>query len=310
MQRYHARQEDFFSGLLELIPGKIKAARQEQIGLALQIHEEKCEQANVLRTLYSAVQTFIDSHSLAKDKLRLEFRAELTNDGFSERFLSMLALNHRGSFMGVDEGRKRVNGYIQQVRWDDAESIEQFLLTIDDALHFDRRADHAKPLRVNEQLVKGRNPEEVYDMLYGLEYVRPRYILRWEGKDIQTLSAGERGTLLLVFYLLVDKSEQPLIIDQPEGNLDNHTIAKVLVECIREARNRRQVFIVTHNPNLAVVCDADQVIHARMDKSSGNAVTYTSGSLESPTMNQYITDVLEGTRWAFGVRDKKYKVGE
>jgi len=70
------------------------------------------------------------------------------------------------------------------------------------------------------------------------------------------------------------------------------------------------VFIVTHNPNLAVVCDADQVVYASMDKSNGNAITYVSGSLENPMMSTYVTDVLEGTRWAFGVRGSKYEVGE
>ena len=113
-----------------------------------------------------------------------------------------------------------------------------------------------------------------------------------------------------MFYLLIDKSDLPLIIDQPEGNLDNHTVAKVLVECIKEARKRRQVFIVTHNPNLAVVCDADQIVHAEMDKGNRNTITYMTGSLENPNMSQYVTDVLEGTLWAFRVRDKKYSVGE
>jgi len=99
-------------------------------------------------------------------------------------------------------------------------------------------------------------------------------------------------------------------IDQPEGNLDNHTVAKVLVACIREARKRRQVFIVTHNPNLAVVCDADQIVHASMDKANGNAITYVSGALENPTISRFVTDVLEGTRWAFDVRGTKYEVGD
>ena len=87
-------------------------------------------------------------------------------------------------------------------------------------------------------------------------------------------------------------------------------MAKVLVDCIKEARKKRQVFIVTHNPNLAVVSDADQVVHARMDKANGNAITYTCGSLENPVMSKYVTDVLEGTRWAFEVRGSKYEVGE
>src|SRR5262249_39697180 len=114
----------------------------------------------------------------------------------------------------------------------------------------------------------------------------------------------------LVFYLLVDKDDVPLVIDQPEGNLDNHTVAKVLVQCIKEARRRRQVFIVTHNPNLAVVCDADQVIHTSIDKTKGNAITYETGALENPAMIQSVTDVLEGTKWAFDVRGSKYRISE
>jgi ABC-type transport system involved in cytochrome bd biosynthesis fused ATPase/permease subunit len=166
------------------------------------------------------------------------------------------------------------------------------------------------PLQLKDQLVRGKKVEDVLDLLYGQEYIHPKYILRWEGKDLSMLSPGERGTLLLVFYLLIDKGDMPLLIDQPEGNLDNHTVAKVLVDCIREARKRRQVFIVTHNPNLAVVCDADQIVYSCMDKPNGNQITYSCGALENPAMSQYVTDVLEGTRWAFGVRDAKYAVGE
>lgn len=110
-------------------------------------------------------------------------------------------------------------------------------------------------------------------------------------------------------YWLIHR-DMPRACWEPEGNLDNHTVAKVLVECIKEARKRRQVFIVTHNPNLAVVCDADQIVHAEMDKSNKNTITYTTGSLENPNMSTYVTDVLEGTLWAFRVRDKKYSVGE
>ena len=75
---------------------------------------------------------------------------------------------------------------------------------------------------------------------------------------------------------------------------------------VANTRIRRQVFIVTHNPNLAVVCDADQVIHADMDKTAGNVITYTTGALENPAMTDYVTDVLEGTRWAFNKRGAKY----
>jgi len=295
---------------LDNLPAAIQEAREKQTNLALEIHAEKRAQAEVFRQLYEPVQGFISSHPLAQGKLKLEFRVELTTDGFSNRMLSLISQSRRGSFMGVEEGRARADALVQATRWEDESSVRSFLEQLEAALHADQRDGQRTEVQLKDQLMKNRTSEEVFDLIYGLEYVRPRYILRWEGKDLAMLSPGERGTLLLVFYLLIDKSDLPLIIDQPEGNLDNHTIAKVLVDCIKAARQRRQVFIVTHNPNLAVVCDADQVVHARLEKESGNAIIYTSGSLESPLMSHFITDVLEGTRWAFSVRDGKYKVSE
>lgn len=292
------------------LPSKIEEARAVQAQIAREIHQEKLAQAGVYRTLYRPVQEFIDGHALAREKLRLEFRAELASEGFAQHLLRMLALNRRGSFMGVDEGRAKVDELVRGTDWNDPESVQMFARAIDGALHFDQRLEALPSVQVADQLSKGSKVEEVFDLLYGLEYVQPRYVLRWDGKDIAMLSAGERGTLLLVFYLLIDTSDTPLVIDQPEGNLDNQTITKVLVECLKAARKRRQVFIVTHNPNLAVVCDADQVIHVSIDKTNGNLITYTSGSLENPDISKHVTNVLEGTREAFGLRDRKYKVGD
>ena len=295
---------------LDLLPQTIADIKAQQLTISKDIHGQKNEKAAVLRSLYGHVQEFIDGHELASDKLKLEFRAELIDQGFAPNLLRNIAQNRKGSFMGTDEGKARALSLSEAVEWAETESVEAFLETIDKSLHEDQREDEPKAVQLVDQLAKGHSAEDVFNFLYGLEYIEPRYILRWEGKDLSMLSPGERGTLLLVFYLLVDKGDLPLIIDQPEGNLDNHTVARVLVDCIREARKRRQVFIVTHNPNLAVVCDADQVVHATMDKEHGNAITYETGALENPKISKYVTDVLEGTRWAFGVRGDKYKVGE
>jgi len=291
---------------LDALPGEAAKLRRSQSRIALEIHVEKLAQAAVYRTLYEPVQKFIDSHPLAKDKLKLEFRAELDEEAFADRLFELLAQNRRGSFMGLDEGRARLRRMLEQANWQEPESVRRFLEQVDHSLHNDQREENAPPVQLPDQLLRGRSMEEVFDLLYGLEYIRPRYILRWEGKDLSMLSPGERGTLLLVFYLLIDKSDIPLLIDQPEGNLDNHTVAKVLVDCLKATRDRRQVFIVTHNPNLAVVCDADQIIHAEMKKPEGNEIIYKSGSLENPDMSIFVTDVLEGTRWAFNVRPDKY----
>jgi len=118
-------------------------------------------------------------------------------------------------------------------------------------------------------------------------------------------SPGEKGALLLIFYLLIDKSNIPLIMDQPEENLDNESVFTLLVPYIRKVKQRRQIIIVTHNPNLAVVCDAEQIISATMNKKT-NEITYVSGGIENPALNKRVVDVLEGTLPAFDIRDSKY----
>jgi hypothetical protein len=64
--------------------------------------------------------------------------------------------------------------------------------------------------------------------------------------------------------------------------------------------------MVTHNPNLAVVCDAEQIIHCEFDRKNGHRITYTSGAIESSDINKKVVDVLEGTMPAFENRRKKY----
>jgi predicted ATPase len=155
--------------------------------------------------------------------------------------------------------------------------------------------------------MRGRKtPLELYDYVFGLNYLKPRYALRMGDKELHQLSPGERGTLLLVFYLLVDKDDIPLVIDQPEENLDNQTVYDLLVPCVKEAKQRRQIFIVTHNPNLAVVCDAEQIIWADLDKKNNYVMRYVSGAIESQILNRASVDILEGTMPAFDNRDSKY----
>lgn len=99
-------------------------------------------------------------------------------------------------------------------------------------------------------------------------------------------------------------------MDQPEENLDNQSVYELLVKYIKKAKKRRQIIIVTHNPNLAVVCDAEQIIYAKIDKTNKNAVSYKSGSIENPEINKKIVDVLEGTMPAFSNREAKYAISK
>ncbi len=118
-------------------------------------------------------------------------------------------------------------------------------------------------------------------MLFGLNYLEPRYSLLFQETQIEQLSPGQRGALLLIFYLLVDKGRNPILLDQPEENLDNETVVSLLVPVLTQAKKRRQIIMVTHNPNLAVVCDAEQIVWATFDRKDGSRISYTAGAIEN-----------------------------
>lgn len=262
------------------------------------------------RKLYAPVQEFIDDHPISKEHGALQFFASITVDGFVNGLLDMINKGRKGSFQGEHEGRERLKGIISKNDFSTEEGVQAFLDDIQKHLDFDMREGNNNRVLLRDQLRQRLSPEDIYNFLYGLKYLKPRFELRWHNKPLDQLSPGERGTLLLVFYLLIDKRDIPLIIDQPEENLDNQTIATMLVPAIKYAKKRRQIIIVTHNPNLAVVCDAEQIIHAKLDKTDGNRVVYTSGAIENPQITELIVDVLEGTKPAFDLRDAKYEILE
>jgi len=231
------------------------------------------------RKLYSPVQDVIDKHPISKQHGALQFFASIAVDGLVEGLLEMIHQGRKGSFQGDQEGRERLREIVSSSDFAGEVGVQAFLNNVQSHLEYDKRDGGNKPIRMRDQLRQDIEPHDVYNFMYSLNYLKPRFELRWQGKALDQLSPGERGNLLLVFYLLIDNRDVPLIIDQPEENLDNQTIATMLVPAIKDAKERRQIIIVTHNPNLAVVCDADQIIHARMDKTDGNKVSYKTGKM-------------------------------
>lgn len=290
------------------VPEQLKWARENQMEFARQIFQEKMEMLKIYKELYQPVQEFIDVHPLAKDRFGLQFKVSLVPVNFPTRFLEFINQGRRGSFYGEAEGHELTESLVSKTNFDNEEELGNFLSNVIDHLYYDRREGKNKTMSVADQLRQAYSPADLYDYIFSLDYLVPRYLLRWEGKSLEQLSPGERGTLLLIFYLLIDDSKIPLVMDQPEGNLDNQTVYQLLVDCVKEAKSKRQIFIVTHNPNIAVVCDAEQVIHAFLDKERDYQLEYVSGALENPEICKKIVDVLEGTKPAIDNRVAKYKI--
>ena len=125
--------------------------------------------------------------------------------------------------------------------------------------------------------------------------------VEFNGRPLESLSMGERAVVLLKILLGVD--DKPLLIDQPEEHLDNRYIYQELVPAFREAKTKRQIIIATHNANLVVNTDAEQIIVA---KHNDGVISYKTGALETPDIRDKIKTILEGGDEAFRKREEKY----
>lgn len=157
---------------------------------------------------------------------------------------------------------------------------------------------------------------DVYDWMYSIDHVALTYKLQYSGIELEYLSPGTRGIALLVLYLLMDEDDtRPLLIDQPEGNLDSSSVYKQLVPYMRDAKKRRQIILITHNPNLVVATDSEQVVVATANRPTSQpypCLSYSSGSLEHTKTNpdqgirEAVCLLLEGGKDAFRVREEQY----
>jgi ABC-type lipoprotein export system ATPase subunit len=291
---------------IDQVPQRLADLRVGRTEVVTLIHGQIKAMVDEYERLYEPVQNFVNSPEQKKLNLPLAVQARIEVAGFANRLSDLLNHRARGSFAGVEESGIVLKTILQEATFDAATGAIAFAEKIDDMLHFDRREGEGdREVRLSSQISSKTTAQEMLDFVFGLEYLSPRYSLTYDGQDIGELSPGERGLLLLVFYLLVDKDDIPIIIDQPEENLDNQTIFKVLVDCIKRAKQRRQVIIVTHNPNLAVVCDAEQLIYASCDKA-GRRFDYEAGAIENPRMKKRVVEILEGTEPAFRNRQSKY----
>lgn len=135
------------------------------------------------------------------------------------------------------------------------------------------------------------------------EYISHNIIITSKNKNITKLSHGQRGTIYLQLKLAANIFSETIIYDQPEDDLDNEFIMSDLVSIFKKIKKYRQVIIVSHNANLVVNADSEQVIVAKNEDST---LSYIAGSLENPTINEQICKILEGGKEAFKNREMKY----
>lgn len=123
-------------------------------------------------------------------------------------------------------------------------------------------------------------------------------------KSLSTASAGQRTTAILTF--LLSFGTIPLLLDQPEDDLDNRLVYDLIVDRLKVAKGSRQIIVVTHNANIPVNGDAEYIIS--MDSESQFTSVLHSGTVEREEIKKEICDVMEGSEKAFKMRSDRYKL--
>jgi len=230
----------------------LKKTRKERIEKSLEIFKKK----NEIIELYSSFKKFVDEKIAQNKDLLEDYDIKIDssfnlNPSFSKDFLSYINQRKSGCFLGADKGESKIKSLIEENGFSDENKIKGLLIKIISNLE-ENSAEISDQIN-NDKL------NSFYDYVFSLDYLNPKYELKLGGKVLGQLSPGERGALLLIFYLMIDKEAIPLVIDQPEDNLDNESVYNMLSKFIKQAKKKRQIIIVTHNPNLAVGADAEQL---------------------------------------------------
>lgn len=180
---------------------------------------------------------------------------------------------------------------------------EKLIEKIDDA----REGKSGFHSKLNEVL-KGLNNENMADieLLLPEDEIKIEYKKNDSYQSLSKASAGQKTSAILTYIL--SKGNTPLILDQPEDDLDNELIYNLIVENLKRSKAKRQVIVVTHNANIPVNGDSEYVVI--MDSESKDINVKLEGSIDNKEVISSICNIMEGGKTAFDLRGKKYKKGE
>lgn len=282
-----------------------------------------------LKEMYSPITTKLSSLSETETKL-FEFYVnfEFNHELMAVKGDELIDHSKAGKYFQKDiNAIKEEFGKVSfNIKFIEEDNKQEFL-----NINADKIKDFIKDIEIqlpDEQLKKNKSINDYYDWLYSLKYYTLNYSIKFNGTDLRKLSPGLKGIALLILFLELDKEDYtPLLIDQPEENLDNRSVYQTLRKYFIEAKKRRQIFLVTHNPNIVVNTDSEQILVSNFDLSKLNQDThifYVSGGLEHSRkfnneenillhqrgIKQHICHVLEGGERAFKERERKYSIKE
>ena len=293
---------------------RVRATLEQQLAKLQAIEEQRLELNAELKTLLEQRKSLKTTHILMRDQiatLREEVAAELQREaGKRVRIRIMRNADHLAYQEMLVEGLRgaRVRNHdeiittLMQLR---PEQLAQFIQDNDlDSFEeltafgtersrkiLDAFRDSVDPLALEVIAIEDRIAIELNVSSAG----------KANFKDASDLSRGQKCTALLP--ILLARRDSPLIIDQPEDNLDNHFIYETVVNAVQRLKKSRQMIFITHNANIPVLAEADLVLVMNSDGRIG--VVEKSGTVDE--CREQIIELLEGGRKAFELRSKRYE---
>lgn len=264
----------------------------------------------LLRKAYEKMKNSFSEYKKISDNLELDVQIYFDSSKFEERIEQIL--DKRQSFDKIFDGFFEENKFIYNYEENEKNILELIKKIIDKKDEF--------------KLKRGCSYSELV-MAIAKNYYYFNYDLRQNNDTLSAMSQGKRGLILFQLYLQFSSAEFPVLIDQPEDNLDNRTVYKELKDFIIKKKKERQIIMVTHNANLVVPTDAEEIIVANQAGENGKTENldyrfeYVSGALENSFLNpegkgilyqkgikEHVCEILEGGEEAFRQRNIKYKI--
>lgn len=291
--------------------GRLIGLLAEREASYVRVFEAVLAEQQLLADLYAPIRARLEASVGTLGKLSFTICRHADLESWANRGEALLDLRKQGPFRGRGTLHD-VASKMLKAAWESG--CEQDVAAAMKRFRDEHQADlltHA-PVPRTEQAEYRVWSRKLAQWLYGTDHITVRYSVDYDGTDIRKLSPGTRGIVLLLLYLgLDDQDERPLIIDQPEENLDPKSIYDELVGLFIQAKSKRQVIMVTHNANLVINTDADQIIVAHAGTHPVGQlppISYRSGGLEDPDIRKAVCDILEGGEHAFRERARRLRV--
>jgi energy-coupling factor transporter ATP-binding protein EcfA2 len=295
---------------------RVRASLEQQVAKLEALEQQRVELNTESNALFERRKSLKTDHILMRDRvstMRDEVASELQHEaGERVRIRVMRNADHLSYQQMLMEGLKgarvrnqnEILATLMQLRPEQLAQLLQSndLDSFDELTHFGRERslkildafrEGVDPLTLEITAIEDRIAIELNVATAG----RPHF------KDASDLSRGQKCTALLP--ILLARRDNPLIIDQPEDNLDNHFIFETVVNAVQRMKKRRQMIFITHNANIPVLAEAELVLVMTSDGRIG--AIEKRGSVDE--CREQIIDLLEGGREAFELRSRRYAAG-